>query len=215
MSTAFASPAMADDSAIILQFGSTGSAVAQLQGDLQDLGYFPKSEGITQYFGPVTSHAVVSYKHDHRLGTGDKVNQTVFKDIQDDAAKVSKKVSPPSSFGERLADKAVTYVGDPYAWGGTSPSGFDCSGFTQYVFAEFGISLPRTTSDQSGEGSQVSESQLQPGDLVFFDTYGGVSHVGIYIGGGKFVNAASTQVEVDSLYSEYWSSHFLFGRHVS
>lgn len=115
-----------------------------------------------------------------------------------------------SARGFEISQYAKQYVGVPYAWGGTSPSGFDCSGFVQYVFAHFGTALPRTSYDQYGVGTSVSESDLQVGDIVFFDTYGGgASHDGIYVGNGDFINAASSEVEIDSLSSGYWADHFV------
>ncbi|MFD1673208.1 NlpC/P60 family protein [Alicyclobacillus fodiniaquatilis] len=116
--------------------------------------------------------------------------------------------------GQVIVQYAEQFRGTPYVWAGTSPSGFDCSGFVQYVFAHFGISLPRTSYDQYTVGSAVSESNLAPGDVVFFDTDGsGASHDGIYVGNGQFINAASTQVEIDSL-SGYWANHYVGARSV-
>jgi cell wall-associated NlpC family hydrolase len=93
---------------------------------------------------------------------------------------------------------AMKYLGIPYAWGGASPAGFDCSGLVMYVYAQLGILLPHYAAAQYGFGSPVSRDQLQPGDLVFFD---GLSHVGIYIGGGQMVHAPQTGdvVKISSL----------------
>ena len=84
---------------------------------------------------------------------------------------------------------ALRYLGVPYVWGGASPSGFDCSGLVMYVYAQLGISLPHYAAAQYAMGQPVSRSELQPGDLVFFDS---LNHVGIYIGGGQFVHAPET-----------------------
>jgi cell wall-associated NlpC family hydrolase len=100
-------------------------------------------------------------------------------------------------------------------WGGTSPSGFDCSGFTQYVFRHFGISLGRTALDQFGQGIPVDISQLQPGDLVFFSTYApGATHVGIYIGNGQMVDAQDEGVTIASIQSSYWGPRYIGARRV-
>lgn len=121
-----------------------------------------------------------------------------------------------SALGFTVSDYAKQFLGAPYVWGGSSPSGFDCSGFVQYVFAHFGISLPRTSYGQYSMGSGVSESELEPGDIVFFDSDGdGASHDGVYIGNGQFINAASTDVEIDDISSDYWGSHYLGARRVS
>ncbi len=105
---------------------------------------------------------------------------------------------PGARFGN-VVGIALQYLGIPYVWGGSSPStGFDCSGFTSYVFAQVGVSLPHHAASQYGYGTPVPYSQLAPGDLVFFS---GLGHVGIYIGGGQFVHAPHTGdvVKISSL----------------
>lgn len=91
------------------------------------------------------------------------------------------------SIGEQIVATALKYLGVPYVWGGTTPSGFDCSGLVQYVYAENGISIPRVTYSQQAAATPVSFSDLQPGDLVFwgYSAY----HVGIYIGDGQYIHA--------------------------
>ena len=98
-------------------------------------------------------------------------------------------IAPPARYGG-VVGIAMRYLGVPYRWGGASPSGgFDCSGFTMYVFAQIGVSLPHYTGAQWGMGSPVSRDQLEAGDLVFFN---GLGHMGIYIGGGNFIHAPHT-----------------------
>lgn len=118
----------------------------------------------------------------------------------------------------QIADTAVRYVGVPYVWGGTSPRGFDCSGFTQYVFARCGISIPRTCEGQLGEGLIIPKEELQCGDLVFFAGTTGpggvVSHVGLYLGGGKLIHAGSRGITIVELESSYFVKHYLCARRI-
>jgi cell wall-associated NlpC family hydrolase len=125
--------------------------------------------------------------------------------------------STGSSKASAIITTAKKHIGVPYVWGGTTPSGFDCSGFVQYVFKQHGVSLNRTTRTQYQHGSFVTKSNLQPGDLVFFqNTYTtGISHVGIYIGNGDFIHASSSKgVVISSLSNSYWSSHYYGARRV-
>ena len=105
--------------------------------------------------------------------------------------------APAAKYGSDIAATAKQYLGTGYVYGGASPRGFDCSGLVQYVFAAFGKQLPRTAGAQKAVCTPISESQLQPGDLVFW----GTGHVGIYIGGGNFVHAPTTgdHVKVTSM----------------
>jgi cell wall-associated NlpC family hydrolase len=95
---------------------------------------------------------------------------------------------PPASHGG-VVGIAMQYLGTPYVYGGASPSGFDCSGFIMYVYAQVGVSLPHNAAAQYGHGTPVDRSQLQPGDLVFFN---GLGHAGIYVGGGSFIHSPHT-----------------------
>lgn len=106
--------------------------------------------------------------------------------------------SLPASTGGSVSNDSViayasSFLGTPYVWGGTSPSpGFDCSGFTQYVYKKFGVSVGRTTYDQIKDGVGVSRDQLKPGDLVFFGTYSNPHHMGMYVGDGMYIHAPHT-----------------------
>lgn len=113
----------------------------------------------------------------------------------------------------RLTRAAMQYRGAPYVYGGTDPSGFDCSGFIQYVYQQCGITLPRTTYQQAAAGVPVTRSALQPGDLVFFSCGGqAMSHAGIYLGDGTFIHADQTHgIAVDELDGSYWSSVYQTG----
>jgi cell wall-associated NlpC family hydrolase len=114
-----------------------------------------------------------------------------------------------SRVAEALTRSALRFLGVPYVFGGTTASGFDCSGFVQHVFAMLGIDLPRTADAQYDVGHRAVGGP-HPGDLVFFDTYGGVSHVGIYLGNGEFVHASSSRgVMVSHLSESYWAARYV------
>jgi len=119
--------------------------------------------------------------------------------------------------GYGVTSTALALRGTPYRNGGADPSGFDCSGFVYYVFAQHGVSLPRTVPEQSRVGQPVPQDHLKPGDVIFFSTVSaGPSHVAIAIGGDEFVHAPSSvgQVRVERLSSPYWSTRFVIARRV-
>lgn len=112
-----------------------------------------------------------------------------------------------------VIDYAKQFIGTRYVYGGRSPSGFDCSGFTGYVYDKFGVSLPRTSSSQYSATTRVSRDNLQPGDLVFFSNGGrGVGHVGIYVGNNSFIHSPSAgkTVCIDSM-SGYYEKNYIGG----
>ena len=124
--------------------------------------------------------------------------------------------STGKSVASRIVETSKQYIGCPYLWGGTTPKGFDCSGFMQYIFKANGVSIPRTSGEQYYFGTKVSKSNLQPGDLVFFNTSGkGVSHVGMYIGNGQFIHSGTKNgVIIANLFSNYWMNLYLGARRV-
>lgn len=123
-----------------------------------------------------------------------------------------------SGKGSSIVETALSHLGTRYVYGGASAGGFDCSGFTMYVFAQVGIKLPHGATSQLSYGTEVSRSDLQPGDLVFFQDYGyTASHVGIYIGGDQFIHASSSYynghcVVITSLSETYYNNHYLTAR---
>lgn len=126
-----------------------------------------------------------------------------------------------TALSEQIVKFSKTLLGTEYLYGGTTPKGFDCSGFVQYVFKQFDISLERVASSQAAQGVNVSSRNLSAGDLVFFDTDGGhnsITHVGIYIGGGQFIHAASgsstRKVVISDITSGYYANNFMKARRV-
>ena len=126
--------------------------------------------------------------------------------------------SSGTSAGQALVEEGKKYLGVPYVWGGTSPSGFDCSGFVYYVYKQCGYSITRTATAQNSDGYYVSRSDLQPGDIVIFynSAMTSIGHSGIYIGDGQFIHASSGsgKVIISSLSSTYYNTHYYSARRV-
>jgi len=122
---------------------------------------------------------------------------------------------------QKIENRAKSFLGTPYVWGATGPNKFDCSGFTQWVYRDAGINIPRVSRDQARVGQFISYNQLQKGDMIFFDTHkkrtGKVSHVGIYLGNGNFIHASSAGKSV-VIYNfnqkPFYKKRFLWGRRV-
>ena len=193
------------------RMGDQGSDVAEIQGQLASLGYDVAADGD---FGPATAEAVKAFQVARGLDADGLVGPSTYTAL---LGKAMPEVSRGSNaIGRRVVASSMQYLGVPYVFGGTTPSGFDCSGYVRYVFANAGIYLPRTADAQYECGYAVSTSELVPGDLVFFSTYeAGPSHVGIYLGDGNFINASSSQgVSIASLYSSYWGSCYIGARRV-
>lgn len=128
-------------------------------------------------------------------------------------------VTSSSPLGLQVVEYAKQFLGVPYVWGGNGPNSFDCSGFTKYVYAHFGYTLNRTASAQLSNGTSVSRSELQPGDLIFIDNgkvSTPVSHVGIYVGDGQFIHASTNdyQVRFGDLNASYYSNTYVYARRI-
>jgi len=136
------------------------------------------------------------------------------KDPQQEQEKEIKKVEVEASHTKEVVNEARAVIGSPYAWGGTSPSGFDCSGLIQYIFQQQNITIPRTVSEVWNFGQPVESPSV--GDLVFFETYKpGPSHMGIYIGNGEFIHAGeSNGVEISNLSNSYWEPRYLGAKRI-
>ena len=134
----------------------------------------------------------------------------------DDSYSSGSSSSSSTSLGQQIAAFGMQYVGYPYVYGGTSPSGFDCSGFVQYIYRQFGYSINRTATAQLANGYYVSYDSLMPGDLVFFGSGSSASHVGMYIGGGEFVHAANSRsgVKISSLSESWYAARYIGARRI-
>lgn len=128
---------------------------------------------------------------------------------------------PAVRASDETARNAIDYaremVGKPYRYGGDTPAGFDCSGLVRYSYGKAGIKLPRDTQSQRRLSAPLSLRSLREGDLLFFDQEGRkASHVGMYLGSGRFVHAPATggKVRTDSLKSDYWKKHFVDARRI-
>lgn len=202
----------------------TGEDVRILQEALKAMNYLD-IDVCTDYYGTQTEEALKSFQTSQGLRADGIAGLRTIEAINE--VLVGRNIALPkpsrgSDIGNIAADIIATgkkYIGVPYVFGGTSPKGFDCSGFTSYVYKQHGISIPRDTSGQAGTGVKLSKSDLKPGDLLIFsNTYkAGPSHAGIYIGNGQFVHASSTRsggVIISDLNSSYYTNHFSYGRRV-
>ncbi|MFQ3610627.1 MAG: NlpC/P60 family protein [Fimbriimonadales bacterium] len=178
---------------------------------------------LSQYLSPTTPPRQVAsanrrtQRSSERKATAQKANSLAQR-RQPSRSSAIASVKAPSDRTQAIIQRAMGYLGHPYRRGGTSARGFDCSGFTTYIFRQHGIQLPRTSASQAGVGKPVPRNQLQPGDLVFFRTRGRrISHVGIYIGNGKFVHSSSARgrVRVDTLNSGYYYQRYAGARRVT
>lgn len=192
--------------------GDRGDDVAEIQRQLIALGYSVQAaDGV---FGGETAAAIKSFQRDRGLDVDGVIGSDTYQSLMGRTIPVSRAGS--TSLSRRVISLALQYEGVPYMFGGTSPRGFDCSGFTQYVFSRSGLYLPRAADEQFEVGTPVSLSRLQPGDLVFFTTYeAGPSHVGIYLGDGDFISATSSSgIAITSLYGGYWGNRYIGARRI-
>ncbi|MGO4890242.1 peptidoglycan-binding protein [Anaerobacillus sp. MEB173] len=196
----------------LIKIGTSGQAVTQLQNNLASAGHFNRSA--TGYFGTVTEEAIRSFQREQGLTANGlytvetAAQLTLVLNTKSGSANEEAPAQKKVDAFNMIAD-AAEYVGVPYIWGGTTPAGFDCSGFLMYVFNKQDVKLPRTVAEMWNKGSDASE--LRVGDLVFFETYTtGPSHAGIYIGNNNFIHSgSSTGVTVSNLHTKYWSDRYL------
>jgi len=205
-SLALLAPGGAEASEIIRP-GDRGSEVIFLQERLQSLGYSTLStDGV---YGNLTEVAVEDFQANSGLDADGIVGYQTWDALGRGSSQVSRG-QRSGYLSEKIIQTSKRFQGVPYLWGGDTPEGFDCSGFTQYVFGLNGIKLPRTADAQYELGVSVSYNNLQPGDMVFFTTYApGASHNGIYIGNGLFINSSSSRgVSIARMDNSYWAPRY-------
>ena len=186
------------------QRGDDGEEVLAIQKRLAELHYTVGT--LDGEFGSATEKAVKAFQAAQGLEVDGVVGSATYRALMN-------KELPPNraqNLVRSILRAAYSVIGTPYVFGGTSPYGFDCSGFTQYAFKRAGVYIPRTADSQLYYGKRISMSQLRPGDLVFFTTYEpGASHCGIYVGNGNFIHAGtSTGVTVASAFTGYWGARY-------
>ena len=200
------SVASADNS---FQQGDQGSEVAEIQGQLINLGYDVIADG---EYGPATVDAVRQFQESQGITPDGLVGPATYEALLGrDMPDISR---GSNMLARRIVQTSMQYMGVPYVFGGNTPSGFDCSGYVRYVFAQAGIYLPRMADEQYYSTTPISTPELRAGDLVFFSTYTyGPSHVGIYLGDGQFIHASSSRgVSIASLSTSYWTSTYIGAR---
>ena len=160
-----------------------------------------------------TTTALKSFQKQHSLKAHGELDDVTYRKLTWEAFH---KEGIQKVKGKEVVSRAAKYQGVPYVFGGTTPKGFDCSGYVQYVFKDCKATLPRLADEQALLGVFVTQRQLRPGDLVFFTTYlPGASHVGIYAGSGKFWSASSSRgVILSSLQDDYWKKRYYGARRV-
>lgn len=191
--------------------GDQGAEIAEIQGQLVLLGYDVMADGD---FGPATVEAIKEFQRSHGIKADGMIGPATYSALLGrDMPDISRGMN---YVARRIVSTSMDYLGVPYYFGGTTPAAFDCSGYVQYVFAQAGISLPRTADVQYEVGTPISTTDLVPGDLVFFSTYTyGASHVGIYVGDGNFIHASSSRgVTISSLGEAYYSSRYIGARRI-
>ena len=196
----------AETSAETLRRGDSGASVEQLQSALNDRG---ADLPVTGFFGSMTEDAVQDVQSSAGIavdgvvgadtraaleggsGSVDSSSEATISTTSAPAGGASVSTASTSTSGNAIVDAARTALGTPYAWGESSLSGMDCSGLVAYAYGQAGIDVPRTSSQQAAAGQSISQSELQPGDLVVWP-----GHVAIYSGDGKIIDASGSKQQV-------------------
>lgn len=225
-----------------LKINAQGKDVISLQKTLYSLNY--KITSFDGIFGKETKQAVLEFQRDQRMritGVVDNKTWNALKKakpiqplpvVKTPAATNLPTKQPPLKENQlkikdtkpfvdakqvpSIIKKAKSYIGVPYKFGGTTPKGFDCSGYIQYVFGQYKYQLPRAADTQYNIGQKVTKTNLREGDLVFFSTYEkGASHCGIYVGKNQFIHASTSKgIRIDSLNDVYWQPRYLGAKRI-
>ncbi|GAA0480710.1 hypothetical protein GCM10008986_01620 [Salinibacillus aidingensis] len=206
-----------------IDVGMYSEDVKKIQSALHYFGYYQgKIDGI---YGPLTKEAAKAFQEDHKIPVKTKLDKQFVQQLEQtktpdqDAIVHTVQKTPDTktvkvSVSGDVIQIAKSYLGAPYRWGGESPSGFDCSGYLQFVFSQVGVQLPRTVSDIWNATTPVQKPSV--GDLVFYETYKpGPSHAGIYLGNGSFIHAGNNGVEISNMSGSYWQQRYLGAKRVS
>ncbi len=190
--------------------GDSGEDIRVVQTRLGVLGYSVEADGI---YGQATAGAVRAFQEEHGLEADGLIGPITYRALIGRDIPVSRG-DVSTALIRRIVSMAQQYIGVPYVYGGTTPSGFDCSGFVQFIAANSGLQLPRSADEQYQMGRRVASDDLRPGDFVFFSDDGhGISHSGIYLGYGRFISATSSRgVAIDSLSGDYWGETYIGAR---
>lgn len=204
-------PAKPEPVKSVYQVGDKGWKIKQAQQFLLKLGFEPgETDG---RFTKSTRKALRKFQKKYNLKETGNLDNATYDELKWQA---EAKEYGGNVVSTKILKTAAQYKGVPYVFGGTTPNGFDCSGYVQYVFAKNGIRLTRTADTQALEGKFISKKSLKPGDLVFFTTYEpGASHVGIYAGNNQFWNATSSRgIMLSNLNDSYWGPRYYTARRI-
>jgi len=191
--------------------GDQGGEIAAIQIKLREKGYSIRV--INGKFTSETTKAVRSFQAKQKLKADGIVEDKTYRILMGRNFRENSEATQDKA--KQIIDTAKGFIGVPYKFGGTTPKGFDCSGFIQYVFDKRKITLPRSADSQYKVGKSIVQKNLQQGDLVFFNTYEkGASHCGIYLEQGKFIHASSHGVMISRLDESYWKTRYLGARRV-
>ncbi|MRG88310.1 C40 family peptidase [Salinibacillus xinjiangensis] len=208
-----------------IDIGMYSEDVKRIQSALHYFGYY--DAGIDGIYGPLTKEAAKKFQEDHDIPVKTELDRqfvqaleknrteeqtAIVQTVKKTPKKETVKETAPIA-SSNVIEVARSYLGSPYVWGGESPSGFDCSGYLQFVFSQTGVQLPRTVSDIWNATAPVEKPSV--GDLVFFETYKpGPSHAGIYLGNNTFIHAGNNGVEISDMGISYWQQRYLGAKRV-